>query len=162
MLTAHLPSGYCLAKIGHLRGMAFGAALIGAVFPDIDMVFFHLVDDRAFHHHRYWVHVPVFWAAVAAVTLPILWRTRLRVAALAFFAALLLHLVLDSVGGGVMWLAPFNTELWSLVTVPPRYGHWVTSFILHWTFALEICVWLAALGLYLGPRGDNRIKQDTP
>lgn len=162
MLTAHLPSGYCLAKIGHLRGMAFGAALIGAVFPDIDMVFFHLVDDRAFHHHRYWVHVPVFWAAVAAVTLPILWRTRLRVTALAFFAALLLHLVLDSIGGGVMWLAPFDTELWSLVTVPPRYGHWVTSFILHWTFALEICVWLAALGLYRASRRNNRNQQDMP
>ncbi len=159
MLTAYLPSGYCLAKIGRLRGMALGAALIGAVFPDVDMVFFHLVDEKAIHHHRYWVHIPVFWAVVAVMTLPILWRTRLRSAALVFFAAILLHLVLDSIGGGVMWLAPFNRDLLAFVTVPPSHGHWVASFILHWTFALEVCVWAGALAVYLVSRRDRHLRQ---
>ena len=144
MLTAHLPSGYVLAH-GASRGGAlmFPAALIGAVFPDLDMIWFYLIDDRAFHHHRYWMHIPLFWAAVAAVTLPALalWARRWLATGLVFFAAIFLHLVLDNIGGGIMWLAPFDDHLYALVTVPPTQDHWVASFILHWTFLLEIVVW---------------------
>ncbi len=61
-----------------------------------------------------------------------------------------------------MWLAPFNTDLWAFVTVPPRHGHWVTSFVLHWTFLLEIGVWLGALGLYLTGRSKGHLRQDEP
>lgn len=150
MLTAHLPSGYVLARLSP-KGIPhlMPAGLIGAVFPDLDMLWFHLIDDRAVHHHRYWVHIPAFWAAVAAVTLPIAWRLGYLHTALVFFAAILMHLILDTIGGGIMWGAPFSDHLHELVTVPARYGHWVTNFILHWTFLAELAIWIAAIALWL-------------
>jgi inner membrane protein len=150
MLTAHLPSGYVLARLLPRRiPYRMPAALIGSVFPDLDMIWFHLIDDRAFHHHRYWVHIPAFWAAVAAVSLPIAWRLGYLRIALVFFAAILMHLILDTIGGGIMWGAPFSDHLHELVTVPARYGHWVTNFLLHWTFLAELAIWIAALTLWL-------------
>ena len=150
MLTAHLPSGYVLGRLLPKSIPALmPVALVGSVFPDIDMIWFHLVDHRAFHHHRYWVHIPAFWAAVAALTLPIAWRLGHLRTALVFFAAILMHLILDSIGGGIMWAAPVSDHLYALVTVPPTKSHWVASFILHWTFLAELTVWGAALYLWL-------------
>ena len=52
MITAHLPSGYVLARVFRWTGLSFAAALVGATFPDIDLIWFYFIDDRAFHHHR--------------------------------------------------------------------------------------------------------------
>jgi inner membrane protein len=151
MLTAHLPSGYVLARgFGVRGGRAMGAALLGAVFPDFDMIAFHLIDDRAIHHHRYWFHIPLFWVAVATVTLSLVWRTTWRLPGMLFFAGVFLHLLLDTIAGGIMWGAPVSDHLFTFVTVPPVYGNWVTNFVFHWTFLLEIAVWIAAMVLGLG------------
>lgn len=149
MLTAHLPSGYVLGRLlPKSIPYVLPVALVGSVFPDLDMIWFHLIDDRAFHHHKYWVHIPAFWAAVAVVALPLAkWRGFLPTA-LVFFAAIFMHLVLDTVGGGIMWGAPFSNHLFELVTVPARYGHWVTNFLLHWTILAELVIWVAALYLW--------------
>jgi inner membrane protein len=157
MLTAHLPSGYVLGRLLPSRiPYLMPAALIGSVFPDLDMIWFHLIDDRAFHHHRYWVHIPAFWAAVAHVALPLAWWLDWLRTALVFFAAILMHLILDTIGGGVMWAAPFSDHLHELVTVPATYDHWVTNFVLHWTFLAELAIWIAALTLWLTrPRAEQ-------
>ncbi|WP_405117514.1 metal-dependent hydrolase [Phaeobacter sp. BS23] len=150
MLTAHLPSGYVLARLvpeGH--GLLLPAALIGAVLPDFDMLWFHFVDHGSIHHHRYWVHIPAFWAMIAVpvlVGLACFARSLLAPAGI-FFAALFLHMVLDTIGGGILWGAPFSDHLYTLVHVPATQSHWVLSFLLHWTFILELGIW--ALALYL-------------
>lgn len=149
MLTAHLPAGYVLARgLRVPNRRALGAAIVGSILPDFDLIFFYFVDNASFHHHRYWVHIPAFWAAVAVLTLPFAWRTTWRTPALFFFAAIFLHLVLDSLVGDIMWLAPFDDGLYALFTVPPRYGHWITSFVLHWTFLAEVAIWVIAATLY--------------
>lgn len=156
MLTAHLPSGYVLAHgVRCNTPWLLPAALIGAVLPDLDMIWFHLVDQRSIHHHRYWVHIPLFWALVAIVILPGLavWARRYLAVGLVFFAAIFLHLLLDSIGGGIMWAAPFNDRLYALVTVPATQAHWVLSFVLHWTFLLEIAVLVIAVLLWRKRRG---------
>jgi len=154
MLTAHLPSGYVLARLAPQRCWLLPAALLGAVLPDFDMLWFHFVDQGSIHHHRYWVHVPAFWAGIAALTLPILAiRARnLLPAAGVFFAALFLHLVLDTIGGGILWAAPFTPHLYSLVEVPATQSHWILSFLLHWTFLLELAIWGAAFYLWRNGR----------
>lgn len=152
MLTAHLPSGYVLWRSLPRVKWGMPAALAGAVFPDLDMLWFHFVDDRAFHHHYYWVHVPLFWLAVAAVVLPLVWRTVWRGAALVFLAAVFLHLLLDTIAGGILWGAPVSDHLFALVEVPPTQGTWVWSFVLHWTFLLEVAVWIASMALILRRR----------
>lgn len=151
MLTAHLPSGFIA---GRLAGQhwpiptALPVALVASVLPDLDMIWFHLVDRGAVHHHRYWVHVPAFWAAIAALTLPFLWHSRWRTTAVLAFAVIFLHLMLDTIGGGILWGAPFSDRLLSLITVAPDHGHWIASFLLHWSFGLEIAIWVWALILW--------------
>jgi len=152
MLTAHLPSGYCFGKISGIKGWTFAAAVFGAVFPDIDLIFFYFIDDRAVHHHRYWVHIPFFWLVVASISLPFLLRSRFKAAALAFSAAILMHLLLDSISGGILWLAPFDMELHQLVTVSATHSHWILSFIFHWTFTLELLIWSLAFFLFFKSR----------
>ena len=70
MLTAHLPSGYVLGETLKQRWnipYLLPVALLGAVLPDFDMIWFLFVDQGAIHHHRSWMHVPLFWALVALV-----------------------------------------------------------------------------------------------
>ena len=141
MIVAHLPAGYLLARA--LPGPAFGAALAGSVAPDLDLLAFYLVDGRAVHHHRYWVHIPGFWAMAgggALVALRAAGRRRLAGLLAAFLAGVALHLVLDGIVGGIAWLWPVHDELLRLVEVPARFDWWVWSFVLHWTFALELAV----------------------
>lgn len=146
MITAHLPAGYILGQsLDRPERAVFAAALLGAVFPDFDFLFYIFVDHGRIHHHRYWVHIPFFWAIVSAVALPLLWRTRARWPAVAFLGAVFLHLILDTVVGDIMWGAPFSDRLVSLIAVPPAHDFWLWSFVFHWTFLLEILIWLMAL-----------------
>ena len=160
MLTAHLPSGYLLAKSWPRRSKALMAtALLGAVFPDFDMLWFYLVDHRAFHHHHYWVHIPAFWAMVAFVAAPVLrliWPRALPYGLL-FLAGIFLHLVLDTLTGAIAWNWPLSDHLYVLFEIPPRQANWVMSFILHWTFLAEIAIWLAAFLVWCRARAGDTI-----
>jgi len=150
MLTAHIPSGYCLARlVSRPVPLLMPAALVGAVFPDFDLLFFYFVDNRAIHHHRYWVHVPAFWAVVAALATPVLTRLGYGRTGAVSFGAIVTHLVLDSLNGGIMWLYPFDETLYRLITVPVAHSHWVLSYALHWSFALELAIWAVAGAMYL-------------
>jgi inner membrane protein len=149
MLTAHLPSGYILARsVRTPARYLMPGALIGAVLPDLDMIWFRLVDNGSSHHHRYWPHIPLVWAAIAAITLPMLRHLDLLVPGLAFFAVLQIHMVLDTFAGGILWGWPFDDTLYTLTTVPAVYSHWIISFVLHWTFLAEVAVWLCAMTLW--------------
>jgi hypothetical protein len=154
VITAHLPSGYVLGRVLDQRPspapLVLPAAVIGGVLPDFDLIWFYLIDDRSFHHHRYWVHIPAFWAMVATVVLPLIaWlNRRYLIAATAFFAAILLHIFLDTIAGGVLWGWPFADNLTHFVTVTPRFDNWVLNFIFHPVFVLELLIWAAAFFLY--------------
>jgi len=113
------------------------------------MLFFHFVDHGAIHHHRYWVHVPAFWFVVALLCLPVLGRTRYQAAGCVFLASNLVHLLLDSIGGGIMWLYPINNTLYEIITVPATRSHWIWSFLLHWTIVLEVAIWVLAAVLFV-------------
>lgn len=151
MIIAHLPAGYVAARLtGQTSGPVFWALLAGSVFPDLDLIWFFLVDDRAFHHHKYWVHAPGFWVMVAAIALPLIAgfaRQWLR-PALAFLAAIFLHLILDSLVGSIMWLWPYSDQLYQLFTVPTTRHHWIISFMLHPSFLAEIAITVWALVLF--------------
>ncbi len=152
MILAHLPSGYVLARLGRApKGWPMAAALAGSVFPDLDLIWFYLVDDRAVHHHRYWMHAPAFWAGLALICLPLVSRLapRLFRAASFFFAAISLHLILDTLAGSIMWLWPVSTRLYALVEVPATRSHWILSFLTHWSALAELAIVLWAAALFL-------------
>ena len=152
MLTAHLPSGYVLGRLVERLTpqvlWALPVAMLAAVLPDIDMFWFYFVDQGSIHHHRYWVHVPAFWAALALPLLPLLIWRGYGFLGFVFFAGVFLHLLLDSLSGGILWGAPFDTTLYSLVTVPATQDHCILSFLLHWSFAAEVVIWAVAAWLW--------------
>lgn len=150
MIFAHLPSGYLLARGGGYRhGAVMTAALIGAVLPDLDMLWFHFVDHSQ-HHHRFWPHIPAIWAVITLITLPVSRSLRPSwFAPLAMgLAGVWLHLILDTWAGDIMWLWPYSDQLFHLVSVPATQSSWVLSFILHWSFLAEVVIILAAISFY--------------
>jgi len=102
-------------------------------------------------------HLPFFWLCVATVALPLLASRGYLRAGLVFFAAILMHLILDTIGGGIAWAAPFDMRLIEWVTVPATQSHWILSFLLHWTFALEMVIWAIAGALFWKQMKGNTV-----
>lgn len=159
MFIAHGPSGYILSTFVLSRARTvpasalavIAAAILGAVAPDFDMLYFHFVDQGRIHHHRYITHWPIFWLGLiaASAALCALWkRCAPAFLALVFGLGGFLHVVLDSLVGDVWWLAPFLDQPFSLFSVSARYKPWWFSFILHWSFAVELLICLWAYVLY--------------
>lgn len=156
MFIAHLPSGYILASLLLKRAGRHSvlprtlmlAGILGAVAPDFDMLYFYLVDNRQTHHHRYFVHWPILWFGLTLTCM--LWRriaarSGWPIVALVFSLGGILHLLLDSFVGDIWWLAPFVDQPFALFSVPALFKPWWLNFILHWSFAVELAIWLWAL-----------------
>ena len=145
MFIGHLPAGY-LASRGFAGRGAQVAVMVGSIAPDIDLLYFYTLGQRAVVHHEYWTHIPAFWLAAGLLIWGILHIFRLPGARLVplLLIGVMLHLCLDSIVGSVRWLAPFSDTTLTLFDVPARYQPWYLNFIFHWTFALEIAVVVAA------------------
>jgi len=159
MIIGHLPSGYVLSKLlanklarsGIKPKQVVAAGVVGAISPDLDMFYFHLVDNRQHHHHSYWSHYPVLWFAMLVVAS--VWYCLARekgkaMFALVFFSAGFMHLLLDSIVGDIWWFAPFIDKPYALFTVPALYQPWWLNFILHWSFVLELLLTFWAMLLW--------------
>ena len=163
MLTAHLPAGYITGRA--LAGPTIKAeilwpALIGGVLPDIDMLYFYLVDQGGAHHHAYPTHWPLVWVGLCLPLILTAWAAgwpRLCKAFSAFLAGVMVHMLLDTVGAPIYWLMPFAWGQVELVEVPARYAHWIISFLLHWTFLLELGIWALAAFLFFRRPARRRI-----
>jgi len=146
MFIGHLPAGYVLTKtvqknIKTSKYLFIG--LIGSVFPDIDILYFYLVDNRQNLHHGYWIHTPFYWLIIAVISFTVLWLLKKKdymIAAIIFFSNIFLHLILDTIVGKIEWLYPFTDQAYFLFDVPVIYDFWVYNFIFHWTFLFEIGV----------------------
>lgn len=151
MLLGHIPAGYIVGKL-NARWLKRSrieshriilAGMFGALTPDMDMVYFHLVDNRQHHHHTYWSHYPTVWLTLLLVSF-----TYFRIApkqfasiiACTYATAGVVHLLLDSIVGDIWWFAPFRDKSYALFTVPALFQPWWLNFILHWTFVFEIIV----------------------
>jgi inner membrane protein len=168
MFVAHIPAGYLLSRYLS-RGQADRKALIltgivASVLPDTDLLWFYLVDNRQTVHHSYVFHWPLFWVACAAcawAVARVMHWTRLYPFIGVALAGLLLHMVLDSIAAEIGWLKPFAPYEVNLVKVSARYDWWVWSFVLHWTFLLELAIVLAAgvtLWWEYGARSPSNLK----
>lgn len=152
MFIAHLPAGYLISRPFARRHPEQARAIIGvgllfSVLPDFDLAYFYLVDQRRTPHHDYWVHMPAFWLAVAAIVALVLWasgRRRQLVLVGVGLISVLMHLVMDSIAADISWLQPFFDLRVNLVHVQALYKPWYLNFLLHWTFALELLI--VALG----------------
>lgn len=167
MILAHAPSGYILATLLMKKlssapvttKAVLAAGVLGGLAPDFDMLYFHLVDNRMTHHHKYLSHWPIIWLTLAAAAT--VWSglaKNSRAAALSWVFCLggVLHLLLDSFVGDVWWLAPFVDQPYALFTVPARFKPWWLNFILHWSFAVELLICFWAIHLHRRRRASTR------
>lgn len=121
--------------------------LVASVLPDLDLIWFYLVNDRQTPHHAFAFHWPLFWCAIAvaswAVARAAKWP-RAQPFIWVAFACLILHMLLDSVAADIDWLMPFAMGRVNFTEVPARFDWWVWSFVFHWTFLLELMIVLVA------------------
>lgn len=151
MFIAHLPAGYLLSRclqrsLKTSKYLAVG--LVASVLPDVDMLYFYLVDNRQTLHHEYWTHLPIFWLSVWIVLSIIAVLAKRRewlIVSTIFFANIFLHLILDTFVGGIAWLYPWSHESFELVTVPATHRFWVWSFVFHWSFVAELLLLTVAV-----------------
>ncbi|PWT74683.1 MAG: hydrolase [Proteobacteria bacterium] len=162
MLIGHLPAGYLAARYlwhryGAERGLGWnhmlGAALLGNVFPDIDWLYYYLIDHRRHYHHAYWTHLPVFWLLVVPVvvlSLRFARHSRAAVIAGVFGAGAFLHLLLDSIAGRIWWLYPWVDEPFSLFAHDGMTGSSAFNFVLR--CCTELALLSAATYIYVRSR----------
>lgn len=164
MFIAHLPSGYILAKLLEKKfkqnllskKVFFIIVMIGAVFPDIDLIYFYLFDNRSMHHHKYFLHWFSFWIPIFLMSYFYFKRSiyshKFALMAMLFSGAALLHIGLDTFVGDVWLFAPFIDQPYVFFEVTSRYQPWWLNFILHWSFLVELILCLIALWIYCKDR----------
>ena len=153
MIIAHLPAGYISAKLllKYFAGAGVSVqtfiffGILGAVFPDFDMFYFYLIDNRQHHHHTYWPHYPMLWLVLLAIAS--LWfrfsKERINALLLLIFSiGGFVHMLLDAIVGDVWWFAPLVDKSFVLFAVPAIYETWWLNFIFHWSFVLEIAIFI--------------------
>lgn len=162
MFIGHIPAGYLVtsallrARGWAPRGRLMALGLAASVLPDVDLLYFYLFSDRRTVHHAFAPHLPLAWVpplACAAGALRLARAGHTAWAALAVFTLnLYLHLVLDTVAGGIRWLWPFTDAELVLARVPARFDPWWLNFVLHPSFVLEVALVGAAGWTYLRGR----------
>lgn len=171
MIIGHLPAGYILSKLSASRfahsinryRMYMFSGMFGSIAPDLDMFYFHLIDHRQTHHHKYFSHYPIVWLGLALIAsvlcLSRASRKKLGIYALVFSASGFCHLILDTIVGDIWWFAPFIERPFSLATVPALLHPWWLNFIFHWSFLLELGV--VAWAVWLWRRSPNPAVEGT-
>jgi LexA-binding, inner membrane-associated putative hydrolase len=155
MIFGHLPAGYITSKLlsGKLNNCPFFYktfmfwGFFGAVAPDTDLLYSLLIDHA--YHHNYVTHFPIFWLTLLLISLlrlP-LDKTWSKIPASCFIFTLngFIHLILDTITGHILWLAPFRNEQFSLITESSGGAHYFTQ----WGFCLELFLIFWALFLWL-------------
>lgn len=162
MIIGHLPAGYVISRLllpqAELRGVSakafLWAGVVGALAPDFDMFYFHLIDHRQHHHHTYFTHYPVFWLSllIASAIWLYLARAKNHAACAAIFSLNgFAHMFFDTIVGDIWWLAPWVNRPFAFFTVPALYKPWWLNFLLHWSFAIELAVLAWAIYLWRKP-----------
>ena len=166
MFVAHLPAGFLLSHLmlrKHSDRTLLALGCIGSILPDLDMIWYYLTPQGSRpHHHEYWTHMPFFWSWLLLLCFPV-FPKRLRFGAFLVWANLMLHFVLDSIGGGIAWLWPWQNRLFDpWVRVPTKFDPhqtilyldgWIWNFIVHWSFGLEILICVAAFVVWFRRSG---------
>lgn len=147
MIVGHLPAGYlsaCVLERSITRDpVIWWGLVVGSVAPDLDMFWFLFVDHGTVHHHTYLTHDPGIWIGLLLIG----WAFSAR-ALIGLGLGGVLHLMLDSIAGAITWGYGELTWTAPLVEVPATQSNWVLSFVLHWTFAVELTLCCLAMFVF--------------
>ena len=160
MFIGHLPAGYVLTRalwVALLRVPMpkwrpfLLAGLVSSILPDMDLLYFYLIDNRQHPHHSYWTHLPFYGVIVGILMLlfiVISKRKQWLPYVIVVGANIFLHLCLDTIVGKVRWLYPISNRDFYFFSVPRIHSWYVWDFVLHWTFLLEFIPIIAAIYVY--------------
>ena len=145
MLIAHVPAGYIVSKIMHKgNNVSFiFCSLVFSLWPDFDLIYYYFFENTKAFHHTYLPHLPITILISFLVTLPFTYLKcfkNIKIYYWLFFVNWILHLLLDSFTGGILWAYPFSDKMFVLIKIPPIYQSWYISFILHWSFLIELSI----------------------
>ncbi|MFT4563580.1 MAG: inner membrane protein [Gammaproteobacteria bacterium] len=133
MFIAHVPSGYLIGKlllknvdVSHrAKFQLLAIGLFSSVLPDFDLSYFYLIDKRQHTDHSYWAHIPIYSVFLGLTSLAIPIRYDSKLWSCAFVIVLtntLIHCGLNTVAGGILWLAPFDSRSVSVFHIPSRHS----------------------------------------
>ena len=166
MLIAHAPTGYIINhaynKVSRKEISFVKFGLIFSVWPDFDLIYFYLLDKSSTFHHLYFTHLPIVWMACVILALPLKnLKSNEKIKDLYYLLLInwFVHLVLDTVTGGIAWFYPFNSEIFKLIEIPATYSNWIFSFILHWSFLIELFITIYAISLGLKNKKSNKREE---
>ena len=175
MFFGHLPAGYvandllqrtCWRKLDRAeRRLTTWVMLAGSLAPDFDLIYFYLFDGRGHNHHASWPQVPIVWLGIGASLALVGWllkSRRILLVTAALTITIFLHLLLDTIAGGIAWWFPWSERLVVWFHVPAVHHPWYWNFFLHWTFLLEIAVILWAAAVFWRRRRSRRAAEPIP
>ncbi|HEX8394546.1 MAG TPA: metal-dependent hydrolase [Longimicrobium sp.] len=166
MFIAHIPAGYLATRAllrrlsvpAHARRRLMMVGVAASVLPDADLLWWHFVDHRRQVHHAYLTHIPLACLVAFAIAALVLRLARARrqawIAGAIVAVNVMLHLLLDTVAGGIRWAWPMSGHEFALSAPTARYGFWIGNFVMHWTFALEVLITAAALWVWWRARRE--------
>ena len=175
MILAHPAAGYLItafweSNVGKADRFALESwqlhciGFVAASLPDVDMVYQLIFDPREVSHRLYWSHTPIYWLIISLFMLSFLSffgkKVYLYLAKLVSLQ-IFVHLLLDSVVGGLRWLYPWSLQRYGLVpSLPGPYAERHLRILFHWTFIFEVVIIFFALGLFMQrqKRADEAIE----
>ena len=174
MLIAHLPIGYfvtkaILSKVDCTNSefrFLFWCGIVSSFLPDFDLFYYYKIDNYQHHHHSYWSHIPIYWLGITLFIFMLgkIFRKRIiSLITLIVLSNIMSHLFLDSITSKIKWLYPLTDSYFGLFNIMSRYDWWVWNFIFHWTFIIEVLLFLIALYVFLNntfaEQRLNRLKR---
>ena len=157
MLFAHAPAGFLLSYAFKKRwspnlnkkqiiiAVIFG--VIGSLFPDVDLFFYYLF-SATFSHHEIFTHGIFFYVVIFLffyLLSRLLAKPVLKIYGTLFFLGVASHLLVDSLGAGVVWLYPFSKQLFGLLSLEFYRASWLGQNFFVVNFGLETIICFAWL-----------------
>lgn len=111
-------------------------------------------------HRQFYSHVPLLWLLASLLIFSLGRSDYARHFAIMVLVGSWTHFILDSIEYGVMWLWPFNSEVWALrnrgakrtIVGKNFLDYWqnmLKAYAQSWTFKAEIVILIFALIIYL-------------
>jgi len=162
MFIGHPAAGYVWTRFLLKKGVLNGSAgieyhaclllgLISSVLPDFDLLYFFFIDFKKHTHHTFLPHIPAFWVIIAIISmlLCIIFKNRqLKKVSLIIISNVVIHLLLDTISGGIYWLYPFSGQECTVFEIRTKYDMWVLNYFLHWSFVGEVILVMAGIFVF--------------
>jgi len=122
-------------------------AIVGGIFPDVDLIYYYL-SSATFSHHEVFTHSVLFYLIICGIVYFFGYLKKnnfLRIAAILFFLGVISHFLADSLGAGIVWLWPFSKTLFGLDSLDWYRGSYLGKNFFVINYGLELLMFILVL-----------------